>query len=45
LRISEQEENKARSLLNELRIEEESPKVKNFDRHKNLEQLHAKFKK
>jgi antitoxin ParD1/3/4 len=45
LRILEQEENKAKSLLNELKIGEESPKVIDFDRHKNLEQLHAKLKK
>lgn len=45
LRLLEQEENKARSLLNELQLGEESPVVKDFDRDRNLAQLHAQFKK
>jgi antitoxin ParD1/3/4 len=45
LRVFEQEENKAKSLINELKIGEKSEKVRNFDRTKNLEELHAKFQK
>jgi antitoxin ParD1/3/4 len=45
LRVFEQEENKAKALVNELKIGEKSEKVRNFDRQKNLEELHAKFQK
>jgi antitoxin ParD1/3/4 len=45
LRVFEQEENKAKALINELKIGEKSGKIKNFDRQKNLEELHAKFQK
>ena len=39
------EENKTKSLINELEIGEKSAKIKNFDRNKNLEQLKANFGK
>lgn len=45
LRIFEQEENKTKSLINELKIGEKSGKIKNFDRNKNLEMLKADFQK
>lgn len=45
LRIFEEEENKAKSLINELKIGEKSGRIKNFDRNKNLEQLKANFQK
>lgn len=45
LRVFEQEENKSKSLINELKIGEKSAKIKNFDRNKNLEELKAKFQK
>ena len=45
LRVFEQEENKSKSLINELKIGEKSAKIKNFDRNKNLEQLKANFQK
>lgn len=45
LRIFEQEENKAKSLIDELKKGEKSEKVRNFDHKKNLEQLHANFQK
>jgi antitoxin ParD1/3/4 len=45
LRIFEYEETKAKSLINELKIGEESGKIKNFDRNKNLEMLKANFQK
>jgi antitoxin ParD1/3/4 len=45
LRVFEQEENKAKVLVNELKIGERSENIRNFDRHKNLEQLNAKFQK
>jgi antitoxin ParD1/3/4 len=45
LRVFEQEENKAKSLVNELKIGETSGKIRNFDRQKNLEELHAGFQK
>lgn len=45
LRVFEQEENKAKALVNELKIGEKSRKVRNFDRQKNLGELHAKFQK
>ena len=43
LRVFEQEETKAKSLINELIIGEKSSKIKNFDRNKNLEMLKANF--
>jgi antitoxin ParD1/3/4 len=45
LRVFEQEENKAKALVSELKIGEKSGKIRNFDRHKNLEELHARFQK
>lgn len=45
LRAFEQEENKAKALVNELKIGEKSGQIRNFDRQKNLEKLHAKFQK
>ncbi|PKP14372.1 MAG: type II toxin-antitoxin system ParD family antitoxin, partial [Bacteroidetes bacterium HGW-Bacteroidetes-23] len=40
-----QEENKTKSLINELKVGEKSKKIKDFDRSKNLEQLNALFQK
>ena len=45
LRLFEQEENQAKSLIKELQIGEKSKKIRNFDREKNLEQLNANFLK
>lgn len=45
LRVFEQEENKTKSLINELKIGEKSVKIKDFDRKKNLEQLKDSFVK
>lgn len=45
LRMFEQEENKTKALINELKIGEKSGKIKNFDRNKNLEMLKANFEK
>lgn len=45
LRMFEQEESKTKYLINELKIGEKSPKVRNFDRNKNLEMLKANFQK
>lgn len=45
LRFLEQEETKAKSLINELKIGEKSSKIRNFDRNKNLETLKANFQK
>ena len=45
LRLFEQEENQAKSLINELKIGEKSKKIRNFDREKNLEQLNANYLK
>lgn len=45
LRVFEQEENKSKSLINQLKVGEKSAKIKNFDRNKNLEQLKANFQK
>ncbi|WP_396165941.1 type II toxin-antitoxin system ParD family antitoxin [Flavobacterium sp.] len=45
LRLFEQEENQAKTLINELQIGEKSKKITNFDREKNLEQLNANFLK
>jgi antitoxin ParD1/3/4 len=45
LRVFEQEETKTKSLINELNIGENSSKIRNFDRNKNLEMLKANFEK
>jgi antitoxin ParD1/3/4 len=45
LRFFEQEENQTKSLINELKLGEKSPKIKNFDRNKNLAQLNANLRK
>lgn len=45
LRVFEQEENKAKSLINELKMGEKSSKIRNFDRDINLETLNANFQK
>ena len=45
LRVFEQEELKIKSLINELKVGEESAKIKDFDRNKNLEMLKANFQK
>jgi antitoxin ParD1/3/4 len=45
LRVFEQEENKAKSLINELKMGEKSSKIRNFDRDINLETLKANFQK
>ncbi|MBK9330420.1 MAG: type II toxin-antitoxin system ParD family antitoxin [Sphingobacteriales bacterium] len=42
LRLFEHEENKAKSLVNELKMGEKSKLVKNFDHKANLKKLHAK---
>ncbi|WP_268846103.1 type II toxin-antitoxin system ParD family antitoxin [Flavobacterium aestivum] len=43
--VFEQEENKTKSLISELKVGEKSAKIKNFDRKKNLEELKANFGK
>jgi antitoxin ParD1/3/4 len=45
LRVFEQEENKTKALVNELKIGEKSGRIRNFDRTKNLEELKANFQK
>ncbi|AWG20175.1 antitoxin [Flavobacterium faecale] len=45
LRMFEQEESKTKSLINELKIGEKSPKIRNIDRNKNLEMLKANIQK
>lgn len=45
LRFFEQEENRSKSLIDELRLGEKSNKISNFDRSKNLEELNANFLK
>jgi antitoxin ParD1/3/4 len=45
LRIFEQEETKTKSLINELKIGENSAKIRDFDRTKNLEMLKSDFQK
>ena len=42
LRSFEQEENKARAIVSELKKGEKSKMVKNFDREEHLNRLHAK---
>jgi antitoxin ParD1/3/4 len=43
LRIFEKEEIKTRSLLSELEKGEKSEKIQDFDRNKNLKELHQAF--
>lgn len=43
LRIFEKEEIRARSLLSELEKGEKSEKIRDFDRNKNLKELHQGF--
>lgn len=45
LYLFEQEQNKVKLLVDELIIGENSPKIKNFDRDKNLELLKINLKK
>ncbi len=45
LYLFEQEQNKVKLLVDELIIGENSPKIKNFDRDKNLQLLKVKLKK
>lgn len=45
LRVFENEENKTKSLITELKKGEKSEKVKDFDRNANLKNLHAKYLK
>ena len=45
LRVFEQEENKAKALVNELKIGEKSGKIRNFDRQKYLDELHRSHQK
>ena len=42
LRLLESEENKTKTLVNELKLGEKSGMVKNFDRNENLKNLHTK---
>lgn len=42
LRLLESEENKSKTLVNELKLGEKSGMVKSFDRNENLKNLHAK---
>lgn len=43
LRLFEQEENKTKTLINELKEGEKSEMVSNFDREKTLSNFHSKF--
>lgn len=43
LRIFEQEENKAKTVVDELKKGEKSEKITHFDRETHLKQLHAKY--
>jgi antitoxin ParD1/3/4 len=43
LRLFEQEENKTKILVNELKAGEKSGMISNFDREKALSNLHAKY--
>lgn len=43
LRVFEQEEEKARFVIDELQIGEESEKLREFHRHKHLKDLHERF--
>lgn len=45
LRLLETEENKTKTLINELKAGEKSGMVKNFNRNENLKKLHAKHVK
>ncbi|KIA89702.1 type II toxin-antitoxin system ParD family antitoxin [Kaistella jeonii] len=42
LRLMENEENKTKTLINELKIGEKSGIVKDFDRNENLNKIHSK---
>ena len=42
LRLLESEENKSKTLINELEIGEKSKMIKDFNRKENLERLHSK---
>lgn len=42
LRLMENEENKTKTLINELKIGEKSGIVEDFDRNENLKKIHAK---
>ena len=42
LRLFEQQENKTKILINELKVGEKSGMISNFDREKGLSKLHAK---
>jgi antitoxin ParD1/3/4 len=42
LRLLESEENKSKTLINELKIGEKSKMIKNFNRQENLKRLHTK---
>lgn len=43
LRLLESEENKSNTLINELIVGEKSGFIDDFDRHKNLKNIHSKF--
>lgn len=43
LRLFEQEENKRKMLVNELKAGEKSEMIRDFDREKSLSSLHAKY--
>jgi antitoxin ParD1/3/4 len=43
LRLLEAEENKTKTLINELKSGEKSGFVKDFDRNENLKKIHAKY--
>ena len=43
LRLFEQQENKTKILVDELKAGEKSKMISNFDRENRLEQLHAKY--
>ncbi|MDL2306014.1 type II toxin-antitoxin system ParD family antitoxin [Bacteroides sp. OttesenSCG-928-D19] len=45
LRRFEQEENKAKIIVNELKIGEQSKMIENFDKKQHLNELHAKHLK
>ena len=45
LRVFEEEENKTKILINELKKGEKSKRTVNFDRNKNLAKLNANFQK
>jgi antitoxin ParD1/3/4 len=43
LRLLESEENKSKTLINELIVGEKNGFIDDFDRHKNLNSIHSKF--